>query len=68
MSQAAVWIDKDAVSANNVLDTHNLMHSVDVDPKLRRVMRALATYRALDPNWGVDPVKLAIVLPRVLNI
>ena len=68
MSQATIWIDKDTISTDNVLDADNFVHSVDVDPELSRVVRALATYRALDPYRGVNSVKLAIVLPRVLNI
>ena len=68
MSQATVWIDKDTVSANNVLDTNNFMHSVDVDPELSGMVRALSTYCALDSYRGVNSMKLAIVLPRILNI
>ena len=63
-----MWIYKDAVSANNVLDTDNFMHSVNVYPELSRVVRALATYCTLDPDRGINPMKLAIVLPRILNI
>ena len=68
MSQATVWINKVTICANNVLHSNNLMHSVDVDPELSWVVRALATYRALDSHRGVDSMKLAIVLPCILNI
>ena len=68
MSQAPIWIDKDAISTDNVLDANNFVHSVDVDPELGWVVRALATYCTLDPYRGVNSVKLAIVLPRILNI
>ena len=68
MSQAPIWIDKDAISTDNVLDANNFVHSVDVDPELGWVVRALATYCTLDPYRGVNSMKLAIVLPRILNI
>ena len=68
MSQATIWIDKDAISTDNVLDANNFVHSVDVDPELGWVVRALATYCTLDPYRGVNSMKLAIVLPRILNI
>ena len=68
MSQATIWIDKDAISTDNVLDANNFVHSVDVDPELGWVVRALATYRTLDSHRGVDSMKLAIVLPCILNI
>ena len=68
MSQATIWIDKDAISTDNVLDANNFVHSVDVDPELSWVVRALATYCTLDPYRGVNSMKLAIVLPRVLNV
>ena len=68
MSQATIWIDKDAISTDNVLDANNFVHSVDVDPELSWVVRALATYCTLDPYRGVNSMKLAIVLPRILNI
>ena len=68
MSQATIWIDKDAISTDNVLDANNFVHSVYVDPELSWVVRALATYCTLDPYRGVNSMKLAIVLPRILNI
>ena len=68
MSQATIWINKDAISTDNVLDANNFVHSVDVDPELSWVVRALATYCTLDPYRGVNSMKLAIVLPRILNI
>ena len=68
MSQAPIWIDKDAISTDDVLDANNFVHSVDVDPELGWVVRALATYCTLDPYRGVNSMKLAIVLPRILNI
>ena len=68
VSQTTIWIDKDAIRANNVLNADYFMHSVDVDPKLSRMVRTLATDCTLDSDGGIDPMKLAIVLPRVLNV
>ena len=68
VSQTTIRIDKDAIRANNVLYADYFMHSVDVDPELSRMMRTLATDCTLDSHGRIDPMKLAIVLPRVLNV
>ena len=68
MSQTTIWIDKYTIRANNVLNADYFMHSVDVDPELSRMMRTLATDCTLDSYGRIDPMKLAIVLPRVLNV